>query len=170
MDKAVVYQKMRELEIKIHYHFNDIAWLSKAMRSEKIEISGEGKNHSEYTNDGLATIGDTVLKSVIADYLYRKGITTKGEITQIKSKLENNEVMHNIMLKCGLIGYAYNAKHFQADSDVPDHEKVVNKGHDPYIEAIVGAVFYDSNHDTTKRWILKWLLPLLISESECGIN
>ena len=87
MDRVVVYQKMRELEVKIHYHFNDIAWLSKAMRSEKIEVSGEGKNHSEYTNDGLATIGDTVLKSVIADYLYRKGITTKGEITQIKSKI-----------------------------------------------------------------------------------
>lgn len=55
-------------------------------------------------------------------------------------------------------------------SDVPDYEKVVNKGRDPYIEAIVGAVFYDSNYDTTKRWILKWLLPLLINESECGIN
>lgn len=84
---------MCELEVKIRYHFNDIAWLSKAMKSEKIEVSGEGKNHSEYTNDGLATIGDTVLKSVIADYLYRKGITTKGEITRIKSKLENNEVI-----------------------------------------------------------------------------
>ena len=59
---------------------------------------------------------------------------------------------------------------FQSDAGVPDHEKAVNKGHDPYIEAIVGAVFYDSNYDTTKRWILKWLLPLLISESECGIN
>lgn len=40
MDRVVVYQKMRELEIKIHYHFNDIAWLSKAMRSEKIEVIG----------------------------------------------------------------------------------------------------------------------------------
>ena len=79
---------------------------------------------------------------------------------QIKSKLENNEIMHNIMLKCGLIGYAYNAKHFQSDAGIPDHEKVVTKGHDPYIEAIVGAVFYDSNYDTPKRWILKWLLPL----------
>lgn len=35
--------------------------------------------------------------------------------------------MHNIMLKCNLIGYTYNAKHFQSDSDVPGHEKVVNK-------------------------------------------
>ena len=73
--------------------------------------------------------------------------------------------MHNIMLKCGLIGYAYNAKYFQSDTAVPDHEKVLNKGHDPYIEAIVGAVFYDSNYDTTKRWILKWLLPLLLQFS-----
>ena len=66
MDKAIIYAKMRELEVKIRYHFNDIAWLSKAMRSEKIEIDGEGKNHSEYTNDGLATVGDAMLKSVIA--------------------------------------------------------------------------------------------------------
>lgn len=161
MDKALIYRKMRELERKIRYHFNDIAWLSKAMRSKKIEVDGEGKNHNEYTNEGLATVGDTILKSVIADYLYRKGVTTKGEITCQKSVLENNEVMHRIIIECGLIGYAYNDKHFQSDSNIPDHEKVVNKGHDPYIEAIVGAVFYDSNYDTTKRWILKWLLPLL---------
>lgn len=170
MDEFVVYQKMHELEVKIHYHFNDIEWLSKAMMSEKIDVFGEGRNHSEYSNDGLATVGDTILKSVIADYLYREGITTKGKITQIKSKLENNKVMHNIMLKCNLIGYTYNAKHFQSDSNVPGHEKVVNKRHDPYIEAIVGAVFYDSNYDTTKCWILEWLLPLLISESKCEIN
>ena len=73
MDKVIIYAKMRELEVKIHYHFNDIAWLSKAMRSEKIEIDGEGKNHSEYTNDGLATVGDTMLKSVIRLYVKRAG-------------------------------------------------------------------------------------------------
>lgn len=53
MDKTILYAKMRELEVKIRDHFNDIAWLSKAMRSEKIGVDGEGKNHSEYTNDGL---------------------------------------------------------------------------------------------------------------------
>ncbi|MFR5891606.1 MAG: hypothetical protein ACLUG4_03740 [Bacilli bacterium] len=170
MGKTVIYQKMRELEVIIHYHFNDIAWLSKAMRSEKIEVSGEGKNHSEYTNDGLATIGDTGVEIRYCRLSLSERNNYKRRNYADKSKLENNEIMHNIMLKCGLIGYAYNAKHFQSDAGVPDHEKVVNKGHDPYIEAIVGAVFYDSNYDTTKRWILKWLLPLLINESECGIN
>lgn len=166
MDKALIYQKMRELEIKIDYSFNDIAWLAQAMCSEKIEVDGEGKNHNEYTNEGLATVGDTVLKSVIADYLYRNGVTTKGAITSQKSALENNEVMHRIMIEHGLIGYAYNDKHFQADSNIPEHEKVVNKEHDPYIEAMIGAVFYDSNYDRTRTWILEWLLPRLESFSK----
>ena len=51
---------MRELEIKIHYHFNDIAWLSKAMRSEKIEVIGEGRNHSEYDELPLFLNAETV--------------------------------------------------------------------------------------------------------------
>lgn len=161
MDKALIYRKMRELEIRIRYHFDDIAWLSKAMRSEKIEVDGEGRNHSEYINEGLATVGDTLLKSVLADYLYRKGVKTKGEITCQKSALENNEVMHKIMIEQGLIGYAYNDKHFQSDANIPEHEKVVSKEHDSYIEAMVGTVFYDSNYNTTKHWILRWLLPLL---------
>ena len=66
------------------------------------------------------------------------------------------------MIKEGLIDYSYNDLHFFKDPNIPDHEQVVHKAHDPYIEAMVGAVYYDSgNYDTTKRWILKWLLPLL---------
>ena len=69
--------------------------------------------------------------------------------------------MHNAMIHEGLIDYSYNDLHFFKDPNIHDHEQVVHKAHDPYIEAMVGAVYYDSgNYDTTKRWILKWLLPL----------
>ncbi len=112
------------------------------------------KNSSEYSNERLATVGDTILKSVIADHLYR----TKGEITTAKSDLENNSTMHKLMLGERLIAYSYNDLHFYKDPNILDHEKVSCKEHDPYVEAIVGAVYYDSNYDT---WILKWLLPLL---------
>jgi len=161
MEKKRIEREMRELELKLHYHFNDISWLAKAMGSIKIEVIGRGKNGSEYSNEGLATVGDTILKSVIADKLYRDGIRTKGEITVKKSDLENNSAMHRMMLSEGLIDYSYNELHFYKDPQIPDHEKVVCKEHDPYVEAIVGAVFYDSNYDTTRRWILKCLLPLL---------
>lgn len=103
-----------------------------------------------------------MLKSVIADHLYRtKNIRTKGEITTAKSDLENNTTIHGVMLGEGLISYSYNDLHFYKDPNIPDHEKVVCKEHDSYVEAIVGAVYYDSNYDPTRRWILKWLLPLL---------
>lgn len=162
MDKKRIEKEMRELELKIHYHFNNISWLAKAMGSIKIGVEGQGKNGAEYANEGLATVGDTILKSVIADKVFRvDNIRTKGGITAAKSNLENNSTMHKMMLSEGLIDYSYNDLHFYKDSNIPDHEQVVCKEHDPYVEAIVGAVFYDANYDTTKRWILKWLLPLL---------
>lgn len=33
--------------------------------------------------------------------------------------------------------------------------------YDPYVEAIVGAIYYDSNYETTRRWVNKILIPLL---------
>ena len=95
----------------------------------------------------------------------------KAQETYLKYALRINIVLIMIseneggcilaMLGEGLIAYSYNDLHFYKDPNIPDHEKVVCKEHDPYVEAIVGAVYYDSNYDTTRRWILKWLLPLL---------
>ena len=160
MDNKRIEKEMRQFELILHYHFIQISWLAKAMRSVKIEVDGEGKNHDEYTNEGLATVGDTMLKSMISDMLYRYGITTKGAITKAKEGIENNDTMHKLMLGEDWIRYSYNDLHFTMDNP-PQHEKVVSKKHDPYIEAIVGAIYYDSNYDTTKRWVNKYLIPLL---------
>ena len=160
MDNEKIRLKMTELQEKIGYQFSDINWLSAAMKSEKIEVRNVGKNHKEYTNEGLATVGDAVLKAVISDFLYKGGVTRKGEITTRKSELENNKSFRKIMTDKKLIEYAYNNEYFQSDNP-PKHKQVVNKKHDPYIEAIVGAVHYDAGFDKTKKWIIEWLLPLL---------
>ena len=156
--------KMREFAEVLKYEFEDISWLKKAMSSKKIK--GQGKNGSEYDNEGLATVGDAVLKSVIADYLYSvKENASKGYITEVKSKLESNSVLHEIMEKKGWLKYAYNDLHFY-DENNPPNEQVVCGEHDPYIEAIVGAMYYDLNYDKTKEWIVDQLLPLLKEYSD----
>lgn len=33
-----IEKEMRELELKLHYHFNDISWLAKARGSIKIGV------------------------------------------------------------------------------------------------------------------------------------
>ena len=160
MDKSKICDKMRELQEKIDYQFNDEELLALAMNSVKISCKEGGKNHKEYANEGLATVGDAVLKVVIADHLYEQGVKTKGAITIKKSELENNETFYNITKEEGLMGYAYNEAYFQSDNP-PQHKQVVHKAHDPYIEAIVGAIFKDCGFNGVKKWILTWLLPRL---------
>lgn len=150
--KELIKENMLELEEKIDYHFKDISLLARAMGVIKIEIPDQGKNNKEYTNSVLATIGDAILKAVLTDILYRSyGIQTKGQLTAKKSELEKSSVLHNIINREKLIDYAFNEKHFYKDKGIPDNEKVVNNNHDQYIEAIVAAIYYDSNYDTVKE-------------------
>lgn len=145
MEKKRIEKEMLEFEHKLNYHFNDISWLSKAMGSIKINVKNQGKNSSEYSNEGLATVGDAILKLVIADKLYSiDNIKTKGEITKAKSDLENNATMHKLMIYDGYIDSSYNDLQFHKDPYIQDHEKVVCNEHDPYVEAIVGAIYYSN--------------------------
>lgn len=157
MDQQRIKEKMEELESIIRFPFKDISHLKKAMCSSII-----GTRRKEYANEGLATVGDAVLKTVIADNLYEvKKITAKGEITKAKSKLESNKTLYKVMINKGLITFAYNDKHFYGDNDIPDNEKVAAGEHDAYLEAIIGAMYYDSGFEKTKEWIVNWLMPLL---------
>lgn len=160
--KELIEKNMRELEKKIKYHFKDISLLARAMGAIKIPIPDQGKNNKEYANSVLATLGDAILKAVLTDILYRSyGIQTKGQLTTKKSELEESNVLHKIMDGEKLIDYAFNRKHFYKDTKIPENEKVVNNKHDQYIEAIVAAIYYDSNYDRVKKWISEWLFPLL---------
>jgi len=161
MDTARIENEMRELESKLNYKFKDISLLAKAMASIKFDVEGAGDRHSEYLNEGLATVGDSIISFIIADELYKSGITIKGEITTNRSNLENNDVMYKVMLNEGFINYAYNDKHFYNEDNIPEHEKVVCKNHDTYIEAITAAIYYDSDYATVRKWIIEVLVPLL---------
>ena len=156
----IIESKMHELEGKIDHQFRDITWLAKAMCAEKLDDESAGEN---YKNEALATVGDALLKFVLTDYLYDvEEMDRKGEITDERKNLENNVTLHDFVLKNGLIDYAYNEKHFHCEKNIPDHEKVLDKkSHCPYLEAIIGAVYYDSDFQIAKRWILDWLLPKL---------
>ena len=161
MDKKIIEEKMHEFEKIIGYKFKDIKLLEEAMRCEKIQVENVGKNHDEYSNEVLALIGDSLLKFAIVHKFRNDKIKTKGEMTTKKKDIEENEVLHKIMNEENWIKYSYNDKHGNWEENIPDHEKIVNKKHDPYIEAIVAAIFYDSNLKTLLEWIDKILFPLL---------
>lgn len=162
MEQERVEEKMKELENKLKYSFKDINLLAEAMKSEKLPKKGtDGTNAKDYSNERMAFLGDTILKFLIAEELYDADENArKGDLTDKKMCLEKNAVLSKIMDRENLRPYTYNQNYFYGDN-CPDHEKVVSNKHDPYIEAIVAAIYKDSDYSTVKEWFRGWLLPLL---------
>ena len=162
MDWTRIEKEMHELETKLEYTFRDISLLAEAMKSQKLEkLPADGKNKKEYSNEALAFLGDTIIKFLIARYLYGDGENKrKGTMTGEKSKLEKNETLHSVMMNENLIQYSYNDNCFHKDNP-PGHLKVVTKEHDPYIEAIAAAIYKDGGWEAVTIWFENWLLPRL---------
>lgn len=162
MEWSRIEKEMHELEAKLGYTFKDISLLAEAMKSQKLEnLLGDGDNHTEYSNESIAFLGDVIIKFLLAEHLYGDGENKrKGAMTDEKSELEKNETMHSIMINEGLILYSYHDKYFHMDNP-PQHEQVVTKEHDPYIEAITAAIFKDGGWEAVTVWFENWLLPLL---------
>lgn len=158
MERKYIEDKMHELEKIINYKFNDINLLCEAMNSTKI-------SKNDHANEGLALVGDAILKFVLADKIFTEETKIKGEITKSKEKLENNHNLYNVSKCLGIIYYLYNVCnekiHFYGDKNVPDHETVCCGKHDVSIEAIIAAIYYDSSFDNAKHWILYFLYRLL---------
>lgn len=128
MDKEIIKEKMHELEKLLNYNFKNIDFLSDAMCSQKLKNTDETvKNHTEYSNESLSFLGDTIIKFLIANHLYGDGKNKrKGSMSNEKSNLEKNKTFHKIMTEENLISFAYNEKHFYK-TDLPKQEKVVSK-------------------------------------------
>ena len=165
MELSRIETEMHKLEKKLGYTFNDILLLAEAMKSQKLgKLPEDGDNQNEYSNESHAFLGDTIIKFLIAEFLYKdkaREDKRKGKMTVLKARLENNKIFHRIMTEEKLILYSYHDKHFNMDNP-PDHEKVVSKKHDPYIEAIATAIYMDGGWDAVTTWFKEWRLPRLV--------
>ena len=160
MDENKILERMAEFEKVIGYHFSDVSNYKRAMSASRVKIIGEGKNHREYSNDAIATIGDAFLKTVLARKLFEEGCETKGEITQQKECLEKNLTMYDLMDHEGWTKYIFNEDCFY-DEDFKQNKKPPFNKHVQYVEALVGAMLLDSDYETTEEWIILVLRPLL---------
>ncbi|MBQ9099426.1 MAG: hypothetical protein IJY50_08385 [Clostridia bacterium] len=142
-----IQTKMQELARLLGYDYSDIQHLSNAMYCKK----EEGRN--DYTNDAMATLGDTVLKLILAEYLYDQGYD-KDEISARKLRLEQNTTLKRISDKTGLWQYAYNDRYF-AD-EAPGDAKLPYGNHDIYLEAIIAAIYRDRGLAYARQWVLRF--------------
>ena len=149
--------QMQQLALAIGYKdFNkNTSKLKEAMCSAKIK---EGKQDRK--NEKLALVGDSILDLTIVEIGYKTDLL-KGNIDDLRKVLANNKMQYKIFNDEKLLKYAYNDLHFAIENkQITDNEKVsISEKDFQYLEAIIGAIYYDKNLEEAKYFVRTWYLP-----------
>ena len=111
------------------------------------------KNTERFSNERLEFLGDAVLDSVVAEFVFKK-YPGKGEgyLTEMRSKIVSRDQLSNI------------AKKLSIDKFLTLNQSLRSKNANVYgiagnaLEAFVGAIYLDHGYDLTKRFIIHKLI------------
>jgi ribonuclease-3 len=106
---------------------------------------------ADENNERLEFLGDAVLSSIVAHYLFRK-YPYKGEgfLTEMRSKMVNRQQLNDIALKMGLKKITFYNKY--------DNSLKISQIFGNTLEALIGAVFLDKGYAKTQKWVEKYII------------
>lgn len=119
------------------------------------------KESADENNERLEYLGDAVLSTIVADYLFKK-YPYKGEgfLTEMRSKMVNRQQLNDLAIKIGLKKITlYN----KVDVSLKGSQIFGNT-----LEALVGAVYLDKGYRKTQKWVTKQMIipHLFVDELE----
>ena len=109
------------------------------------------KDNPSENNERLEFLGDSVISTVVADYLFKK-YAYKGEgfLTEMRSKMVNRQQLNAIALQMGLKKMT---RFNKLDDGLRTSQIFGNT-----LEALVGAIYLDKKHDFTRTWIIEKMI------------
>lgn len=119
---------------------------------------------ADENNERLEFLGDAVLSSIIAHYLFKK-YPYKGEgfLTEMRSKMVNRQKLNEIALKMGLKKITFYNKF--------DNALKISQIFGNTLEALIGAVFLDKGYKKTQRWVEEYIIyPHLFTDDLEGVE
>jgi ribonuclease III len=153
------------LEETIGYKFRNSLLLAEALTHPSLAHETQ-KYH--FDNQRLEFLGDAVLQLVITEYLYDNFSTEpEGRLTKLRSRLVSRDALktHAIALDLGRYLLMGRGEESSGGRERPSTLA------DAY-EALIGAIYLDSDLKTAKKFILKQARPDLeqIAEQPIDIN
>ena len=107
---------------------------------KKVDENGDPINYER-----LEFLGDAMLGSIIASYLYKKAPTgTEGYLTQMRSKIVSREHLNELGKDLNLIQFV--------KSNITQ-ENIGDNIHGNIFEALVGAIYLDKGYNYCKKFI-----------------
>lgn len=135
-EKAMKLTRLYEV---IGYPLND-----EKIALQAITCSNFAKEYNDcsqdriYEHDGLAVVGDAILKSVLSiDAFLADQTITEGDLTNQKKAIENNASLQSIGIQMNLADIL-----FYANTDLQGKKKIATA-----VEAIIGAIYFSHGFD-----------------------
>jgi ribonuclease-3 len=137
-----------ELERTLGYKFKNQKLLEEAMTHPSTSFCRRKKNKFNY--ERLEFLGDSILSFVIVEYLFgRHPEETEGELSRRKAMLVSKAVLSNISKELNLGKFLI----LSSGEENNDGRKNVNNLENA-LEALIGAMFLDSNVENVKKFIV----------------
>ncbi|HTN46400.1 MAG TPA: ribonuclease III [Flavipsychrobacter sp.] len=118
---------------------------------------------TENNNERLEFLGDAILGSIIAEYLFKKYPTQdEGFLTELRSRIVRRETLNNVAMRMGLNKMVqYN-----------QNDRGLSRSHifGNALEALIGAVYLDKGFVKTRRFILKQFIKSYIDVDNLEIT
>jgi len=159
------------LEENIHYKFKQHEYIQEALNvstlKDRIDFKGNlSLDKSDEVNEAIATVGDAVLKIVLAEYFYhiRKD---NDYITKEKLAVECNNNLARVCRRKKIDYSAYKDNGSTLGNEVLN-DRLPHNAHSlgTLFEAVIAAIYFDSGFDFTKLYIKKEFLPILVDEAK----
>ena len=137
-----------ELEQIIGYSFRDASLLTLALSHRSID----GAN-----NERLEFLGDSVLGLIITNHIFKNSKNIdEGDLSKLRSAVVCGKALAGVATKLSLGNYLILGTG-ERKSGGYLRESILGDT----VEALIGAIFLDSNIDITHKCIMEWFNPLI---------
>ncbi len=122
------------------------------------------KETPDANNERLEYLGDAVLSSIVADYLFKRYPNKdEGFLTEMRSKMVNRQQLNDIAVK---MGFKQLMIYNKLDNTLRNSQIFGNT-----LEAIIGAIYLDKGYTKTRSWVFNQVvIPHMFVDALEGID
>lgn len=124
------------------------------LATQHISVAKETNGIKE-SNERLEFLGDAILGSVVAEYLFNKyPFRDEGFLTDIRSRIVSRESLNSLARKIGITNIIEYDRNGRAAAGSFSHKSI----NGDTLEALIGAVYLDKGFWSCRKFILKRLI------------
>ncbi|MBF0317096.1 MAG: ribonuclease III [Nitrospirae bacterium] len=146
---------LEALQGQLHYIFKDRELLLEALTHRSYFHESPGKSRAY--NERFEFLGDAVLGMAITDILFRENASlSESEMSKLKSYLVSREILAQLASEIDIGRYIRLGKGEESTGGRKKSSLIANT-----LEAIIGAIFLDSDYPVVKSVIMQLYTPAI---------